>query len=117
MGVCETIRGLLSAESHVNIGYFDDKYDNIVTVTPTGGMPPDHAFGAADPVVRYPTIQVRVRDKSFSAGFTRTETILKLLSGYSGVGYAIHATTDILSIGRDSNNRAEFTVNFKIILI
>ena len=92
--------------------------DKVVTVYDTGGGEPD-----PNRSLKEPTIQVRVRGDKFGyqAGYTLAETVFDVLHGVknttvNSTRYVhIIATSDILYLGFDKNNRPMFTMNFRII--
>jgi len=96
-----------------------DSPDNCVTIYDTQGAEPP----LQDIELYEPTIQVRVRNTDHATGYQKMREIVDLLilpttrdlgasddTRYIG----IWATTDILSIGRDDNNRHVFTSNYRI---
>lgn len=89
--------------------------DDCVTVYDTGGFPPDVVAN-----YQRPTVQVRVRNKSYESGWSAINGIRDALHGLhqeviSGTRYiAIWATGEPACIGYDESNRALFTINFRI---
>ena len=90
--------------------------DNVITLYDTGGGPaPNYNLQ-----LREPTIQVRTRSISYASGFAKQESIFALLnaiktqqiSGRSYIGVWIIG--EILSIGRDDNDRHLLTANYRI---
>lgn len=92
--------------------------DTVVALTPTGGPQPELST-----TVRYPTFQVRVRGVASSAGYqamkAKMEEVYQSLLAISnetvnGVEYAyVIPSSEILSMGRDKNNRPEIARNFR----
>lgn len=89
---------------------------NVVTLYDTGGSAPANY----DIELRQPTIQVRVRDVSYPAAQAKQEQIFGILNdiktqAIEGSTYlGVWMTTDILSIGRDDNDRHLLTANYQV---
>lgn len=89
--------------------------DNCITVYDTGGFDPEVGYD-----YQRPTVQVRCRNKSYEAGWTLLDEVKSILHGLNNevVGGAryigIWTMSDITCIGYDTNNRALFTINFRI---
>ena len=123
MSVLNDIIAHLNSESIIEGGTWEgvidnmpDSPDTIVAVTPTGGAQPELTA-----TVRYPTFQVRVRGLASSAGYTamqaKMEEIYQALKianeNVNSVNYAyIIPEGEVLSLGRDKNNRPEISRNF-----
>lgn len=95
--------------------------DDVIIVSEYGGMAPirSHSDPAnPDEPVRF---QVLVRSKQYQQGRNRIETIYRTLDGITntvieGVRYrSIMALQTPFPIGRDENQREQFTVNFECI--
>ena len=125
MSVLNDIIAHLTSESIIEGGTWEgvidnmpDSPDTIVAVTPTGGAQPELTA-----TVRYPTFQIRVRGLASSAGYTamqaKMEEIYQALlvianENVNSVNYAyIIPEGEVLSLGRDKNNRPEITRNFR----
>lgn len=86
-----------------------------VTLYDTGGGAPD--TGELD--VFNPTVQVRVRGNSYPEAYAKANDVMKALilapvMTLNGSRYAfIVAETDILSLGKDENDKDIFTANFR----
>jgi len=93
------------------------KPDACVTVYDTGGKAP--IDNMETPVEsRQPTIQVRVRNKTYSAAYAQAEDIcskMALLLGQHGIKQASQVA-DILPIGNDENARILLTINFELFI-
>jgi len=93
------------------------KPDACVTVYDTGGNAP--IDNMETPVEsRQPTIQVRVRNKTYSAAYAQAEDIcskMALLLGQHGIKQASQVA-DILPIGNDENARILLTINFELFI-
>ena len=89
--------------------------DSCVTVYDTGGRDP---IGNLDTAVesRQPTIQIRIRDVTYTAAYAVAENIcakMALLLGQHGIKQAVQMA-DILPIGSDENRRTLLTINFDL---
>lgn len=114
MTFMEAIESIVTdTEDNVFIGSFDDSVENYCCIIATGGAPADHVF-VSKIAVRYATVQIRLRDASYESGWNRAEVLFNSLSGECIENYSIYATSDILSLGKDSRNLSEFSINFRI---
>lgn len=95
--------------------------DRVVTLYDTGGS----VNVSIDPEIRNPTFQVRVRGLTFSEAYEMQELISQILT-QPGSDHAsferligghvyilIVRTSDILSLGRDENDRIRLTANYQ----
>lgn len=89
------------------------KPNDVVTVYDTGGFDPE-----PNDYLR-PTVQVKVRNHDYSAGYAKAEQVRDILheatftqGGFRYMG--IWVMSDIAHIGYDSNDLALFTINFRI---
>lgn len=98
----------------INVGQEPASPPEAVTVYDTGGGAP-----IPDIELREPTIQVRVRGPNYLAAQAKAEAIFAQLTQpttreIEGSRYiGIWATSDILALGRDDNDRYLFTANFR----
>jgi hypothetical protein len=109
--------GVFAASSgwSINAGSEPATPDTAITVFDTGGEEPD-----TDQRDRRPTLQVRVRGPSYDDAYTKIDDIAYFLAnarpvvldGTRFVGFSI--TSDIAGLGKDDNNRHQFTVNFRV---
>ena len=97
-------------------GQLPDQPDNCVALFEYGGEGmPLHWSG------EFPSVQVRVRNKSYSTGRAKIEAVVTALHGLTehiagATRYLLlQAKQSPASIGRDQNNRQEFVVNFSVI--
>lgn len=110
MSVTSEVATLLTSVSSVYTGSMPDSPDNAVCIYPTGG----YRQSMSGTFLQEPTFQIKVRNTSYVAGETQCETIAGLLHGKSTTKLLmIEQQSDILSIGRDDNNRSQFTLNFR----
>lgn len=97
--------------------YLPESPNTCIAIFDTGGLEPD--LDITD--IKNPTFQILVRDISYSLGKTKLDSIRTLLHGKSntdlGVGgtnfFYIFAVAEGGHIGRDDNNRDEFSINFR----
>lgn len=91
--------------------------DSVTTLYDTGGAEPV----LVDENLRQPTIQIRVRGYDYAACYARHEAILEHLAvdqtdfettDYRYVGCWL--TSDIISIGRDDDDRQRLTANYRL---
>lgn len=107
--------------SGVHKGFMPDKPDNIVALFEYAGEPTELMMGPDDPVLERPGLQVRVRDKSYSAGRARIQAVVDALHGLANEVLGdrryllIQANQSPESLGLDQNNRSEFVVNFSVL--
>lgn len=90
--------------------------ETAITLYDTGGLEPD-----TDQLdVLRPSIQVRVRGSDYRAAYAKQVAIRDLLHAMpetviEGTLYlAVTASSDILSIGRDDNDRFILTANYRV---
>ena len=112
--------GTIAAESGVSIAVSTepDAPDECITVYDTGGAGPDtHEMD-----LLRPTIQVRVRARTYAAGYARMRAIQialiailsETLDTYKFI--MVQPISDILAIGRDENDRFHLTSNYQLLL-
>lgn len=117
MGLLEDIETLISSIQSPYLGDIPDTPDNIICLFQTGGASPVHTFTSKE--FEQPTFQVRVRDSDYVNGINKCESIKEALDGQTGLVINSHTYIsifqqgDILSLGYDEKNRAEFSINFR----
>lgn len=92
-----------------------DTPDNVICIFDNPSHQPDRYIPTA-----VPDFQVYVRNKSYTAGKTKADSIMDLLHQKANVElisgsnyfYYIMADTEVMFIGRDDKGRCEFSVNF-----
>jgi len=110
MSLISEVKTLLSAYSNVYIGSMPSTPDNAICIYRSGGYPRDLTGN----FVSEPTFQIRVRNTSHATAESLCEDILDSLHAKTTTNLMmIQAQSDILSLGRDESNRAEFTMNFR----
>lgn len=116
------VKTLLAGVDTTNcyLGDMPNLPDNIIALYNTGGFPPNLTLDGCK--YENPTFQVRVRNLSYVAGIAKCEAIKYALASVSNITInatrylAIRQMSDILSMGKDSNNRTEFSINFQAVL-
>ena len=110
MSLTTEVKSLLTTVSNVYIGSMPATPDQCVCIYNTGGYSRD----LSGTQVEEPTFQVKVRAATYTAGETLCNTVMDLLHGKSTTKLLmIQSQSAILDIGRDENNRPEFTMNFR----
>lgn len=117
----EDIKDMLEAgtslvfQTDLFIGLGPTSPDNYVALRDSGGRPP-----VAQYTYRYPTVQVYVRNNSYESGQAQAEVVMQCLHAianetWNAVRYIqVLASSEILYLGDDENDRAEFSLNFEI---
>lgn len=101
-------------------GFYPDQPDNCISLFEYAGSPTELTM-CGSPTLERPGLQVRVRDKDYSAGRARIGRVVDYLHGLAGTTLGstryllIRANQSPESMGTDANNRSEFVVNFSII--
>lgn len=122
----QDIKDLLVAESDLALTYATNLFIgmepanpiNTVTIFDYAGEPPQLAM--TDQGYEFPSIQVRVRNADYMAGWSIIEAIKNRLHGanqevWNNTLYtAIYCGSGPVLLDRDEKNRARFIVNFKI---
>jgi hypothetical protein len=117
MALTTEVESLLTTISNVYLGNLPDSPDNAVAINPTGGFARDLFFGT-DSDLREPTFQIIVRNLVYATGEALCETILGLLSGKTTTNIKmIQQMSDVISLGRDQNNRPNWSINFRCYLV
>lgn len=110
MSLTSTIKTMLTSVSNVFVGSIPATPDNVVGIYNTGGF----ARSLSGTKLEEPTFQIRIRNSSYATGETLCNSIKDLLHGKTATGILIIAQQgDILDLGRDEQNRQEFSMNFR----
>lgn len=110
MSVISEAETLLTSVSNLYIGNLPATPDNAVSIRNSGGYP----RSLSGSFVEEPTFQVRIRNASYVTGLALCETIAGLLHGKTTTKLLmIEQQSDILDLGRDENDRNEWTINFR----
>jgi len=114
MSLTTEIKALLSTIPAVYIGSLPATPNDVVGIYNTGGFP----RGLTESKIEQSTFQIRVRNASYGAGEALCSTIDELLHGHNiNAVRLIKNMGGINDLGRDANNRAEFTMNYQTIII
>lgn len=114
-------QGVGTVNADIFKGYYPDKPDNLVVLFEYAGEATEMTMGTGDPIIERPGLQVRVRDKSYSAGRSKIALAVTALHGLANVVLGgkryllIRANQSPESLGLDANNRSEFVVNFSVL--
>lgn len=118
MSLTADIKTLLtSIDPNVFRGSMPDSPDNVICLYDTGGYNPTDTKDGRE--YERPTFQVKIRNISYDAGYAIAEKVKDALhlvrdKNINGHFYSeIKQMTDILSLGKDTKERSEFTVNFE----
>lgn len=118
MLVAESAMGLTFA-TNLFIGKEHPQPDSCVTIYDTPGMGPDLGLDK-DEKYQHPSIQIRVRNNSYLAGWDLANDIMDALHGrahetWNGTYYTvITCTSGPALLDWDDHNRARFIVNFEV---
>lgn len=99
-------------------GSMPDMPDNCIVVYEYAGSPPDLALDGTE--IEQPGLQVRVRNKSYSAGRAVIESVITALSPMankylSGTFYlSIIVNQSPAPLAKDARGRQEWAVNFSV---
>lgn len=121
MGILEDISSLITTETNKYIGDCPDTPDKLIVLYRTGGF--DGIMDLNKNNIERPTIMIKLRDTSYTSAESRCIAIINALDSVTNT--VINGTTyveifqvgDINPLGKDSRERWEFTINFKISLI
>ena len=125
--VSEDIKDLLVEDSSLALTFATDLFiakqpltpDNCVTIYDTPGAPPALWMDAAD-VYDYPSIQIRVRNKSYLTGYALIQQIKTFLHGQAHVTInstyysLIQCMGDPAFLEWDEKGRVHFIINFNL---
>ena len=111
MSMEDEVKTIINSLGTVYISFTPSSPDNCITITPSGGYP----RGFTESKLSYPTFQIKVRAaaNSYATGRALCDTIKNTLHGYKGGKFLIiRQQGDVLSLGKDSSNRSEWSINF-----
>ena len=125
--VAEDLKDILEAESALNlelgvnlfIGREPSQPDNCVIIFDGIGAPPELTL-ENDVEVYYPSVQIRVRNFSYTTAYTTSYDIMRVLHGrynedWNGTKYlSIVCVVEPFLMDWDGNERARFVCNFNI---
>lgn len=110
--------GIGTIGTNIFKGELPDQPDNCIALFEYAGSPPELTHDGKE--IERPGLQVRVRNKGYAAGRAKAESVILELQGLSNVtlGTTIYLSIRVnhspAGIGRDTNNRAGWTVNFSV---
>jgi len=121
------IKDMLESVSSLGLTFATDLFvgrepvdpDNCVTIFDTPGSPPQLTYTKGESY-EYPSIQIRVRNRNYNAGWDLINDIKFYLHGrghetWNGTYYSLIAASDSPALlDYDENNRARFICNFNI---
>lgn len=97
-------------------GQMPDEPTNLVLINHSGGGNPTRSFGKKKSTVRYPSIQVKVRNESYFNAISKCQEVIGILEEYSSETIKlIRQLGDILPLGRE-NEAYQFSLNFEVML-
>lgn len=108
----------LTLGSNLFVGKEPTKPDNTVTIFDTYGMPPQLALTSQG--LENPTIQIRVRNTSYTNGWAIIHSIEQALHGrgqevWNETLYSvIYCASGPVNLDWDDNSRARFICNFNV---
>lgn len=102
------------SETYVYIGHYNDNQDNIVCLTYYDSNIEDIKSFGKNTVIRYPYMQLLVRDTSHQNCWARIEAIREYFKCYSYQSLTMFPKSDILHVGQDERKRTILTLNFAI---
>jgi hypothetical protein len=126
MSPADDIKDMILADSSLDLAFASSlfvnkepaKPDNTVTIFDTPGFPP--YMGFTDVGYEYPSIQIRVRNRSQEDGWNLINEIYLLLHGRAhetwnnAIYESIRASGSIALLDWDDNGRVRFIINFNI---
>jgi len=123
----EDVKDMLEAESSLGLTFATDLFigkepaapKNCVTIFDTPGFPPQLTLDPGGEYY-YPSVQIRVRNTSYSIGWNLIHDIMVSLHGrghetWNGTLYTvIYCSSGPALLDWDENSRARFIVNFNL---
>jgi hypothetical protein len=121
------VKEMLEAESALGLVFAINLFvgkeptspSDCVTIFDTPGQPPQ--LSLSDQGLEYPSIQIRIRNKDYQAGWDIANDIKNILHGrgqetWNGTLYTvIYCASGPALLDWDDNSRARFVVNFNIV--
>ncbi len=103
----------------IEIGTMPDKPDKVIVINDTGGLAPNPKW-----LLDFPTLQILVRGAvgTYLVTFREAKAVKDLLLGITATvlnldnWVSVTQSGDLMSIGRDDNQRPIFSVNFNLII-
>lgn len=110
MNILDHIASVLDMQN-IYLGILPDTPDSCIAVFEYEAVPPRHHFGG---VSLAHGVQVRIRDTSAGAAYTKAKAVATILGRFSDGVISSTQVTPILDIGQDEKKRREYTVNFTV---
>ncbi len=120
----ESMRTLVEGDAGLTaftfiVGHGGRSQDRQIVFTDTGGLPSNPKW-----LIDFPTVQVITRDTAngYKAAWNAIKVIKDLCLGLDGQTIngdrwnSVTIGSDITFLGRDANNRPEFSLNFRLII-
>lgn len=111
--------GVGTKTTNLFAAYLPAEPDDVVVVYDTGGFEPDYYLPTA-----VPTFQIYVRSSDYSTGKDKVDEIVELLHRHANLElvsngnyfYYITLMGEPTHIGRDENERDEFSINIRTLI-
>lgn len=123
----EDIKDMLLDESSIDLTFATNLFigkeppspDNTVTIFDTWGMTPQLTMDPGEAPYERPSVQIRVRNREYLAGWNLINNIYTLLHGRAhetrnGAVYEVITSTSPMHLDWDDNRRARFIINLNI---
>lgn len=107
----------VAASRNIFVGREPPDPDNIVILFDTYGLPP--YLGLTDVGYEYPSVQIRVRNRDYRAGWALINDIKDLLHGrahetWNGTLYELISSSTPAMLDWDDNSRVRFIINLNL---
>lgn len=123
----QDIKDMLTADTDLSLTFATNLFigrepvnpDNCVTIFDTPGFPPEMTLDG-NSGYEYPSIQIRVRNKTYQAGWAKAQAIKDSLHGRNHetknatLYTVISCSSGPAFLGWDSEERAKFIINFNV---
>ena len=109
----------LTLATNLFVGKEPASPQDCVTVFDTPGFPPQLSYNREE-IYEYPSVQIRVRNKSYQSGWDMIEDIKNALHGQANVSCdtvlytVIYCSSGPALLDWDENGRCRFIVNFNL---
>ncbi len=123
----EDIKDMLLDESSLDLTFATNLFigkeppdpDNTVTIFDTLSSTPQLTMDPSEPPYERPSVQIRVRNRDYLAGWRLIDSIYSLLHGRAhetrnGAIYEVITSTSPMHLDWDDHRRARFIINLNI---
>lgn len=110
MNILEKIQQVLDMPN-IKLGDMPNKPDEMIGLFEYSATPPEHSFSGTDFMHN---VQVRTRAFASTSAYITAQRVVDRLNRYQDNQISILQATAILDIGRDSERRQEYTINFTV---